>query len=569
MCFFTFLYSKLKKIYRNLLKIGDVLERYHQDQLNRFLQNEEYIRFRTILNQYEFSELINQESGIQQTLHSGEELIISLTSYGYRIHDLHYVVESLLTQTLKPNRIILWLSKDEFSDDLLPQSLKNKLKRGLEIRYCSDLMSYKKLLPTLKEFPNSIIVTADDDVLYPHDWLERMYRCHINHPDDIICTNAHIISFDDNGQILPYAKWNNPPQYRETASIALLPVGIGGVLYPPRTLDQDIFNTELFKRLTPTADDLWFKVMSLRRGTICRVIQINEGFYNYITPFIRVSDTPLFDINCKTNDIQIKNIFSFYNICSDNFDEQRKIDERIVPSFYYENVEDYILYLKHRFAYEYILPYINQGTKILDLGCGEGYGTYMLASKAKAFFYALDVDEKTIIEAKQKYNGDNIEFKCYDGGSNAFPDNTFDMIISFQVIEHVSNPEIFLKEICRMLKPNGKFFITTPQRTYRLADKQIPWNKYHITEYDYISLSLLAKNVYEKFYIYSITAIPEVSLIEKERVRCSRSDYDGVPSAIWKPNNFLQLYDTSCFHVTNKNIDDGLDLLLTNMELKL
>lgn len=96
------------------------------------------------------------------------ELIVSLTSYGCRVNSVALTIESIFQQTVKPNRIILWLSSDEFLclEDL-PYSLRKLQERGLDILFCEDIRSFKKLIPTIKLYPEADILTIDDDVLYP------------------------------------------------------------------------------------------------------------------------------------------------------------------------------------------------------------------------------------------------------------------------------------------------------------------------------------------------------------------------------------------------------------------
>ena len=78
------------------------------------------------------------------------EIIISLTTYSLRIHNVYIALESLLNQTIKPNRIILWLAEEEFNEANLPISVLRLKERGVEIRFCEDYKSYKKLIPTLR-----------------------------------------------------------------------------------------------------------------------------------------------------------------------------------------------------------------------------------------------------------------------------------------------------------------------------------------------------------------------------------------------------------------------------------
>lgn len=118
--------------------------------------------------------LSSNAKGTSNALHIGKQIIVSLTSSGQRIHNAYLAIESIMQQTLKPNKIILWLAEEEFSHNQLPESLKILESRGLEIRFCEDQKTYNKLIPTLKLHPDDIIITIDDNVIYPIDLLDRL-----------------------------------------------------------------------------------------------------------------------------------------------------------------------------------------------------------------------------------------------------------------------------------------------------------------------------------------------------------------------------------------------------------
>ena len=92
----------------------------------------------------------------------GRQVIVSLTSHGNRILDAYMAIETIMQGTMKPNRIILWLSEH---DKVFSCLLENQIKRGLEIRYVKDLGPHTKLIPALREFPEDIIITIDDDII--------------------------------------------------------------------------------------------------------------------------------------------------------------------------------------------------------------------------------------------------------------------------------------------------------------------------------------------------------------------------------------------------------------------
>jgi hypothetical protein len=195
------------------------------------------------------------------------ELIISLTSYRARFSTLHLTLACLLDQTIRADRIILWIAESDM--DALPESVRELKRRGLEIRTCDDLRSYKKLIPALEIYPHAFIATADDDIYYARDWLEQLVAgAHVT-PGVITCHRAHRMRFGGQGRLRPYVEWDFDvkDQCARLPSTDLLPTGAGGILYPPQSLDARVTDRILFERLCPRADDLWFYWCARMAGT--------------------------------------------------------------------------------------------------------------------------------------------------------------------------------------------------------------------------------------------------------------------------------------------------------------
>ena len=188
-------------------------------------------------------------------------VVVSLTSYEERFDDLVISLYSLLNQTIKPDRIILWLS-DEFEGvNDLPYEITRFIKNGLEIRFVKDIKSYTKAVYAFKEFPNAIVVTADDDIYYPKNWLEKLYHSYITHPQDIQVHRAHRVKLKE-GVIAPYESWDKHIE-EESARYDNFLTGVGGVLYPPGCFSKEVLREDIFLKEAPTADDIWFWVMAL------------------------------------------------------------------------------------------------------------------------------------------------------------------------------------------------------------------------------------------------------------------------------------------------------------------
>jgi glycosyltransferase involved in cell wall biosynthesis len=190
--------------------------------------------------------------------------IVSLTSYGKRLTDTApYAIVTLLNQSVKPDKIILWVANED--EEKIPQIMEELTQKGLEIRFCEDIKSYKKLIFALETFPDDYIITADDDVYYPENWLEQLIAEHEKHPEKIICHHAHGIKVDENCNLLPYSQWDcyiKRKDYFNKLEV-IFPVGVGGILYPPKCFNKDIANEELFMKLAPQADDIWFWAMAV------------------------------------------------------------------------------------------------------------------------------------------------------------------------------------------------------------------------------------------------------------------------------------------------------------------
>jgi len=194
-------------------------------------------------------------------------VIVTFTSIPSRLNVIHLTVRSLLAQELKPQKIVLWLNHSLRNQ--IPKALNDLQGDLFEIRFEALESSHRKLIFSLEAFPNQILVTCDDDLMYNPSWLARLYAEHLHHPRDVIAHECRLIRFDADGKPLPYNEWKTESRCGVTEPW-LLPIGYGGVLYPPHALAPEVQDRELFMRLTPRADDLWFKAMAYVAGTQAR-----------------------------------------------------------------------------------------------------------------------------------------------------------------------------------------------------------------------------------------------------------------------------------------------------------
>ncbi len=193
------------------------------------------------------------------------DVVISLTSIPSRLSALHLTIKSLLNQDVSFEKVILWLHQD--LQDAIPPALRKLQGERFEIRYCATTEPHRKLVETLKLHPDRIIVTCDDDMMYPDDWLSRLLESWRQTPDDIVAHRCREVRIED-GKITPYATWHSEPA--GGSSPGTLALGWGGVVFPPGSLDERVLDRETYMRLSPRADDLWYKAMAMLKGTAIR-----------------------------------------------------------------------------------------------------------------------------------------------------------------------------------------------------------------------------------------------------------------------------------------------------------
>jgi SAM-dependent methyltransferase len=239
----------------------------------------------------------------------------------------------------------------------------------------------------------------------------------------------------------------------------------------------------------------------------------------------------------------------------------RNTVERIHPE-HFRTKEKYLLYLRHVFAYRYAIEQAQADDKVLEIGCGDGYGTHKLARRA-AETVAIDVDRDAVAYAAQKYTSGTCHFRHYEGGEIPFPDQTFDLVISFQVIEHVENDRHFVAEACRVLKPGGRFLLTTPNRTHRVPPGSAPWNAFHVREYYPHELESMLRSIFRQARVLGIHGDPEAQQIEQDRVRRGWSLRKLIPDPFKRfiDGDIRHRYSLENFFIAGDHVEKSLDLL--------
>ncbi len=259
-----------------------------------------------------YYKIFSFEKGIDSD--NEKKITISLTTYPARIDKVWITIQSLLRQTHKPNEVILWLANTQFSSiNELPEKLKKLQLVGLKIEFCDDIGSYKKFIYTAKKAKENIIITADDDVIYPNDWVEKLYNTYSENLECVSTYRAHRITFDDKDDMKEYNSWNMFANGEKGPSHMLFATGVGGILYPPNFFSDEVLNINDIERLCPTTDDVWLKVMEIKKNI--KVVKVDTYSKEWFS-INNTQKTGLIHYNRKqdVNGKNFKKLMEFYKI---------------------------------------------------------------------------------------------------------------------------------------------------------------------------------------------------------------------------------------------------------------
>lgn len=252
--------------------------------------------------------------------HIEEEVIISLTSFPPRLKVLSLTLKSLLIQSVKPSKIIVWFG-DDTEKKMLSDELLELEKYGIEYEFTNEnIKPHKKYFYVMQQYPESLIITVDDDVIYDENMVKSLIKCHKKYPQDICARRIHKIEFSENKKnIKPYNSWTHEykPKINE-AKLEYFATGVGGVLYPPHSLPDIAFCKDEIEKYCLNADDIWLKIMEIINGT--KVVWANCKYPHPIT----IDNSQLTRLNMENvengqNDNYINSLLTRYQIDINRF----------------------------------------------------------------------------------------------------------------------------------------------------------------------------------------------------------------------------------------------------------
>jgi hypothetical protein len=252
----------------------------------------------TDLNRKAFEKILKKYPVVKNRIED-EKIVVTMTSFPPATQYAAQALESIINGSVLPSKIVLYLTFSQFPNSIIPKVLTDLEKKYslFEIKnYDSDIKSYRKLIPALIDFPDAVIVTADDDVQYDKNWLKKLLGTHKLFPKAII---AHRVRKIRTG--VPYSKWKRYKSFRHLLyglypKFSNLQVGIGGVLYPPNCLKKELLEAELFTKIAPTSDDIWFWAAAVANG-----VKIMPVPFGIVTPneLDKPTEISLHNINMK------------------------------------------------------------------------------------------------------------------------------------------------------------------------------------------------------------------------------------------------------------------------------
>lgn len=252
----------LYNINSKLKKDNSLLEHL---QLKRILR-----RFVRLLSN-KFLPISMRNSRIKLHSDNSVPIIVSLTSFPLRINTVWMTIESLFRQQLQPNGIVLWLSRDQFPGELsdLPSILLQQIDRGLSIKFVdNDIRSYKKFYYAFQEYHSQLVLTVDDDLLFPSYFVKSIYQCHEKNPHSVIASFGFEYDWNETVDYLSILEKEielNTPQKNSF-------FGSGGGTLFDTSIANYLDPLDVILDLCPTADDIYL-------NSLCKIAGYNTVFH--------------------------------------------------------------------------------------------------------------------------------------------------------------------------------------------------------------------------------------------------------------------------------------------------
>lgn len=257
-----------------------------------------------------------------ETVHD-EQLVCVATTIPSRINVLHNSIESILRQTIRPHKIVIYLGKNLFEGVVLPDNLINLCQFNVEFRYVEDVRVHTKYFYAFQEFNNSLVMTFDDDIIYRPNLIEELLKAHNEYPNCVVCSRAHKIMWNKSGELLSYNLWKWE-SVSVVPSYQLVATGVGGVLYKPRNFLDRLYDKKIFLEVSTNNDDLWLKWVEL--CSKIPVVTLKRNIWYFIIEDSQKEALNTLNVHRNQNDIYCSELVKYFKI---GYSEITKLEQQI------------------------------------------------------------------------------------------------------------------------------------------------------------------------------------------------------------------------------------------------
>lgn len=221
--------------------------------------------------------------------------------------------------------------------------------------------------------------------------------------------------------------------------------------------------------------------------------------------------------------------------------------------------------VKHLHRYAIASKFVKEKV-VLDIASGEGYGSNLMSDYA-SFVYGVDIDNNVIEKAKFKYRKNNIKFFVGSTSNIPLEDNSIDVVVSYETLEHTDEHERMLQEIKRVLRPNGISIISTPDKHF-YSDVRNYNNEFHLKELYKSQFIALIKRCFSNYQILTQSYLNGNSIvldeINRNTMQFHTGDYSSFRETYSSPQFMIAIISDSNFEKQNNSIFDGTSILKNN-----
>lgn len=218
---------------------------------------------------------------------------------------------------------------------------------------------------------------------------------------------------------------------------------------------------------------------------------------------------------------------------------------------------------RHVVAYRFAAARV-AGRRVLDAGCGEGYGLALLGEAGATHVTGADLDATTVAHARRTYGGERIEVVECELMDLPLRDGSIDLTVSFQVIEHVHDVPGYLGSLRRVTRPGGTVLVATPNRLTFTPGSDVPVNPFHVTEFTAGELATALTTA--GFAVTDVLGVhhgPRIRAWEAELAEPFTARMTAVPAEAWPADYRERVHavTTDDFALSDQDLEASLDLL--------